>query len=356
MRGTGQRREDRGSVLVLATVLILVLVGVAALVMDLSQLRIARQRAQHVCDASAMAAAWYLEPVDEAGRVAVTEAATELAATNNQSGNRKVLQPGRDTEGVGVEFPDVKSVAVEGEVHVEFGFARLLGFNSSRAKASATARLDANSGFEYRFLPLGVTDAQVLNQFPDPVTGNQKLSTPYWDLSTGSIGQISNLFPVVFPNSPYSRSAYQNLLTGTAEPCSLDTDSRVTGITDNVAAATTDSLNSRILEDGWSWSAWRDASDEQRATSQRIVILPVLHRELNGSLSVVGFTGFFVESVVLYTDVRLNRHRADLYGRFVPGIVGTKSVRWLKPYEGTDPMLNPFKSEKNLIYRVRLTR
>lgn len=352
-----KKRNDRGAVLVLAAVLILVLVGVAALAIDLGQLHIARARAQHVCDASALAGAWYLEPGQDDFNVGyVTETAQALARTNNESDNRKVLQTTGTDADEGVTVTDIlgKSITLEGAVKVNFGFAALLGFDSSRVKASAKAMLDYNTGFAYTFLPLAVTDVFVLWGIPDPVSGNQKLSTPWWDMASGAQGTgNANLWPIVFPRSTYNLDYYRNLLTDSNEEVALAKGTRLDKITDDVAVATEQSLRTRVADDDWDWAMWNDAASEQKATSSRIVVLPIVHQDTTAhTIEIVGFAGFFIESVREFVDPNPAphaplRHRADLFGHFVPGIVGSKTVRWLKPFQ---------PDQANLMYRVRLTR
>jgi len=352
-----RRRKDRGAVLLLAAVLILVFIAVAALAVDLGQLHIAKARAQHVCDASALAGAWYLEPSDSAlTEQYVRETAQELAITNNQSDNRKVLQTattGMNAEGVTVTSVLGRSITVEGQVKVNFGFAALLGFDSSRVKASASAMLDDNLGFGYKFLPLAVTDNWVLYGVPDPVPPyNQKLSTPFWDVGTGSLSpQPSNTFPIVLPGDMYSPGDYQAQLKGEGPELALRTGKPARAIGTDVAVLTRDTLKDRLPGVPQTWDAWNNASDEQKAASPQIVVLPIVRQDrLSRELSIVGFAGFFIESVSLYSYGIPNGstwHRVDIRGRFVPGIVGSKTVRWLKPFQ---------PDTANLMYRVRLTK
>ena len=349
-----RNRKDRGAVILLVALLIFVLIGIAALAVDLGQLHLARARAQHVCDASALGAAWYLEPSNAGISTDVaSKTADRLAVANNELDKRTVLDPVDGTEGVSLELVDSRSVKVEGRVNIEFGFAKILGFNSSTVRVSATARLDGSTGFTYAFLPLAVDKNKVyLAADPDSVIDPlpQRLSTPFWEIATGKSGNPNNLYPIVFPGDSYDPTAYENLLMGQGTELDLNKGSRVTTITNDVVSSIVDTLTGRILGDTWTWQTWNNATDKDKVTSKRIVVLPVTEKNANGTFSVVGFTGFYVQEVKRYVDPNKYipaRHCADLYGYFVPGIVGSKSVRWLKPFPPDQP---------NLMYRVRLTR
>jgi hypothetical protein len=352
-------RKERGSVLILAAVLLVVLIGMAALAVDLGWLRLGDARAQDVCDAVALGTAWLLEPTDVAATAErMSTAADALAIANNETDNRKLLKPGTDTPGVTVTSVLGKSVTLEGEVKVNFGFARIFGpedkFKAARVKASSTAILESNKGFSYRFVPLAITKGLAGRYTPNPVTQNQRLFTKLWDMVTGAPdpGNPSNLYPVELPG----QSDYEDLLTGDKAPFTLKVGDRVTEIPADRSNETVDSLSRRISGDGSEWMTWEAAGDVEKAASKRILILPVVYGT-SGSRAweIVGFAGFFVENVSFYYN--LSEHGADLRGHFVPGVVGAQSIHWLLPYEGTDVMASPFASERgNLMYRVRLKK
>ncbi len=350
--------------LILTAVLLVVVIGVAALAVDLGWLRLGDARAQDVCDAVALGTAWLLEPTEPAAATArMAEAADALAVANNESDRRKLLKPGvnPDTEGVTVTSVLGKSVTLEAEVKVTYGFARIFGpedkFKEGRVKASSTAILESNKGFRYRFVPLAITKMQSRNYVKDPVTQNQRLNTRLWDSVTGAPIPASdnpyNLYPVELPG----QSAYEDMLTGDIAPFTLKVGDRVTEIPTDRSDETVDSLLSRISDDQSQWTTWKAANDEVKSESGRILIMPVIY-DTRGSRAweIIGFAGFFVESVSLYTE--LSKHCADLRGHFVPAVVGgAQSIHWLLPYEGTNPLASPFWSDNgNLMYRVRLVR
>ncbi|MBP6964478.1 MAG: hypothetical protein KBC96_08735 [Armatimonadetes bacterium] len=345
-------RKDRGAILVLAAVLLIALIGAAALAVDLGRLRLGQARAQDVCDAAALGTAWLLEPTDIESTVArISDTADELARANNQSDNRKVLKEGLDQEGVTVTRVEGKSVRLRGEVKVNFGFARILGpgpeFRTGRVGAGSKAILESARGFPYKFAPLAVTQMQVMD--PDFANGrNQKLSSRYYK-TDGTPDQINNLHPVG------AEADFASQLGVFGKEIALATRKQLPRIEKDMSAPIVSNLSERVNGDTWTWEQWSAASDDDKATSSRIVIMPVV----DNSMTVVGFTGFFVETVGLYVDTRNDRHCAAVWGHFVPGVVGaTSSVHWLRPFEDFDqPWLNPFQEDMgNLMYRVRLSK
>ncbi len=336
-------RNDRGAVLILTTFLLLVLVGATALAVDLGRLQLAKQRAQHICDASAIAAAWQLEPAAvDLGAAAAETAAMDLADTNNQSAGSLVdatVGVPEATDGV----PGRRTITVYGQARVDYGFARLLGRQSGTVRARSTAALEPVNGFTYGFVPLAVTENKI--RFIEPGS-YEMLWTWYWNSSGGldTLGQANNLYPIVFSDEAYDVKVYEDRLAGRSEPFALRIGRQYADITADVARSTCDSLNNRISDD-MTWDEWLSAGDTDRARCSRVVVMPVVRRTAN-NMMIVGFTGFFIESVDYYELG--GRHCAQLFGRFVPGIVGSTSIRWMQPFA-------PDIGQSNMMYRVRLT-
>lgn len=354
--------DERGSVMVLVVLLLVALIGAAALAVDLGWLRLADARAQNVCDVVARGTAWLLEPTDDPAltRERMVGPADELAICNNDEGGAKVLKPGMDTQGVTITNVASKSVTVEGEVEVEFAFAGVFGtdpaYKSGRVRASATAALESVRKLEWEFVPLAITKNQALSYTPNLETHNQRLNTQYWDTRTGSPDpdQEWNLYPVEFPGES---SSYQEQLAG-AVTISLSVGTVLLRKPGDMSLITVESLQARIDGDPSNWAEWIGSMDDaQRTESERIVIMPVVASDTN--LRVVGFAGFYIEQVQLYRpETDLSKRCADLRGHFVPGIAGAKYIHWMKPYENPGNWLgNPYRSENgNLMYRVRLTK
>jgi Flp pilus assembly protein TadG len=78
----GRIRNRRGVTLVFLAISITVLISMVALVVDLGQLYIAKQRAQNVADAAAIGGAWLLTG-DEASQAPAENEAQVLTLANN---------------------------------------------------------------------------------------------------------------------------------------------------------------------------------------------------------------------------------------------------------------------------------
>jgi hypothetical protein len=315
------------------------------LVVDLGQARLAKQRAHDVLDAAALAAAWSLEPGASNCLALATTAAQDVTTANNDSHATKV-------QGLSVEqSADGKTVTVGGEITINFGFARVLGseFKSGKVTESSRAVLENIPEFTYTFVPLAVTDWQVQDVQPER---QEVLRTPYWvrgGTEPGFAGQ-PNLYPITFGDSEYDPEVYESLLLGDSPAFPLATGSRAGSIRNDIVQATFDALTARVQGDSRGWIWWKGASNVDKATSKRIIIMPVVsYLDRN---AIVGFAGFFVEDIridVDNTNPQIPQYKTDVYGRFVPGIVGRKSIRWMMQFW-------PDYDQTNLMYRVRLIK
>ena len=134
-RAIGQRDELGQSMLVLAMILS-VLIGFTALVIDIGMLTIERGRIQNAADAAALAGARML-PGSPA--TAVDDAAAYAAANGITDGEIAAITV-TTTESAN------DTLQIELERHVEFGLARVLGIFGATVSVSATARTGAVVG------------------------------------------------------------------------------------------------------------------------------------------------------------------------------------------------------------------
>ncbi|MDI6829373.1 MAG: hypothetical protein QME62_12900, partial [Armatimonadota bacterium] len=108
-------------------------------------------KAQNICDAAALAGIWDLVRTDlpslSAKESAAIQTAQRTAEANNELTNWRILVPNSEppSEGIAIEFPtsvkyddgsvlavnEGEAIRVEGEVLVNFGFARIFGFENS---------------------------------------------------------------------------------------------------------------------------------------------------------------------------------------------------------------------------------
>lgn len=123
-REIGSRRSNRrsGSIVVIVALSLTVLLGFCALAVDYGQLVWRKNQLQRACDASALAGASQLPDKRKAQDVAGTVA-----------GQNGVTNPTYDFRG------GTSQIQVSATQRVQFGFARVLGINSSLVGASAIA-------------------------------------------------------------------------------------------------------------------------------------------------------------------------------------------------------------------------
>ena len=126
-------------------VALLVLLGMAALVIDVGRVVIAAQRVQHLVDAAALAGAVELPDAAQA-----EFNLQQLVATNNETSNCQIsvnpdedityYEPGDDIPGYGALESRANAWEVVGHVSVEYSFARLFGLHSAEVTRRAVAK------------------------------------------------------------------------------------------------------------------------------------------------------------------------------------------------------------------------
>jgi len=139
-------KDEKGAVAVLIAVLLTVLMGFAALVIDVGSVYQERRREQNASDAAALAGVQEL-PKDPAAAEAIAE---EYVNRNNQAASEKVI-------GVSDTFiaNDTVSVSLSNSGSPLY-FARLLGVDSAQVGAIATAVVVSPTAYGYGVMPFGV--------------------------------------------------------------------------------------------------------------------------------------------------------------------------------------------------------
>lgn len=151
-------RDERGATLALVALGSAVLIGMAAISIDLGMLMTAKTQAQRAADSGAHAGAVVLAqtPGNEAGARTLAIAS---AADNAVMGDNVVVQPGD------VTFPAEDEVKVT--VHrikarnnpIGTFFARILGFNAVNLSVDATAHVSTTQNIEFEcLLPVTIQD------------------------------------------------------------------------------------------------------------------------------------------------------------------------------------------------------
>jgi len=121
-------RDESGAVLILVALLIVVLMGTAALAVDGGSLYQARRQMVNAADAAALAGAQELIRT-EGNKSAATAVAEDYAIRLNNS----------DVDKVTVSFPNDYTIVVEVGKQVDFGFARIFGIDNFDVPARAVA-------------------------------------------------------------------------------------------------------------------------------------------------------------------------------------------------------------------------
>ncbi|MGD9495784.1 MAG: pilus assembly protein TadG-related protein [Armatimonadota bacterium] len=149
--GRSGRASRRGSVYALSVVALPVIIGAAALAIDLGMMTNAAQRVRHVADSAALAGAACYR--DERGAEAIVR---DIVNTNNEGSPWQVTPearfwgPGQYVPGYGTLGPRECAADVVGHTQFRFAFARVLGLDTAdiarRAVARATLRRNDLSG------------------------------------------------------------------------------------------------------------------------------------------------------------------------------------------------------------------
>lgn len=352
-------RGEQGSTLAFLAIAMVVLLSVAALAIDLGMLYTGKQRAQNVCDEAAMSGAPLLTGqsgcATQSGLPAT--AAQQTATANNQlSPKWQVCIPNTSTAGVQISFPSGtvqsdsgqsitvalgQAMRVKGSVNVNYGFARIMGFQSHFVNATATVILQpAPSVTSNLFAPLVVADTTIFGSNGQSILkfGQQvTLKTNAWQdnfLGAGNFG------PVELPGDGSGASTYRSRLAGDL-PALTITSTPITTVSTkpgNMKGPTSQGLSSRLAKetdsrftnDATAWSNWLNAYNTTTGmfpSTWRIMLVPIVKDPtvpVNGrsTVTIVGCAGFFIESAPKNQPV---------VGRFLQGVYAGGTIHWIFP-------------------------
>lgn len=285
--------EESGQVLALVSITLVVLCGLAAIVTDVGQLYLERQRLASAADLAALAGAQELPD---------REAAEEIAAAY-------LAKNGIDVDAVEIEISDDdQEVAVTLRNTIPTTFARILGVYSQGTWGGATARSAAVSG-GIGAVPLGVAraDWQVGQEVVLKLSANDGTVAPgnYQALALGKHGA----------------SMYEyNLMNGYDQWMRvgdwLETEPG------NMAGPTVRATQFRINQDPH--ATWQTV----QKGSPRLLMVPVLQDWLvngRGEVQVVGFAMFFLDKVETKGS-----DKGEITGRFLR-VLGEGEVDGVAP-------------------------
>lgn len=377
------QRDEQGAVLVFLALILIVLMGIAALAIDLGQLYIARQRAQDVCDTAARSGMWCLFQAGdlETRKQNARDAAAACAAANNEMApSWKTYDPVSGSPGVEVTFPfgtladdagrpvevnDGEAVRTRAVVNVNFTFARFLGFGSRQVSASATAiAAETKNLYSVALVPLSISEQSIFGYGSTPPAEFGKkymLHVSSWD--SGFLGP-GNFCSVCFAGDSGGTSTYRSRLAGDMGPAQVNVD-ELLGVDWTIEtepglkeSGTRDGLNARlqketdprfVVDNSNAWNNWLNSYDpatQRYAATWRIVIVPVIKDDdtaVNGRrpVQVIGLAGFFIHKVT---------SKGDIEGYYLQAIKRGEDIQWIFPVPGTTAKsTNLFRDKVHLI-------
>ena len=381
------KKHDRGAILVFTVIIMVVLIGIAALAVDIGQMYVAKQRAQNVCDAAALAGVQKLAVEarmmnSDSSHFVSTSAAEEAAEQSASSNNDvvpswQIVNPEGETPGIKVTFPvegetvlwdsgkpetvqyTGQAIRVDGEVNVETAFAGIFGMYNKLIPAHATAIV--NSGLcSPLMIPLTGSKLTISGDGTMPPVQSQVLYTLHagsW--TAGELGP-GNYLMLAFPGDT-GKADYGKRLAGAGDVCLskgsvVDASSEPGDAANQTYKGLIDRFNKEtdsrftydeadpITKGESAWQAWLadGAADGVYPDTQRLVIIPLIQETTiagRKSVTIAGFAGFFIRNIYQKstTDVEGDHEAGDVRGYFVWGTVIGGEVEWYVAPGGTVP-------------------
>ena len=280
--------DEKGSVIIIVAAAMVLLLGIAALVVDVGLLYYNKVALSNAADAAALAGVQELpKNPAEAGETAVS-----YAVSNG-------VEPGKVSAEV---LPDGRSIQVTTSRVVPLGFAKILGFSSAKVAANAKASVGATKGL-WGAAPFGVVEdsfvyGETYTMKYSPRNSDETGPGNFGALALGGTGADNYLNNIKY--------GYQGRLeVGDEIPTILETEPG------NMAGPTKSGVDFRIAE----------CNHEPKCTYDRFVkgcsrllLVPVIDSlDVAGrtGVTLIGFAAFLVESVAGVGNT------CDLTGRFV---------------------------------------
>lgn len=306
-------KKRDGQVLVLAAVLLPVLLGMAALVIDVGVLYITKSQLQTAADQGALAGGY------------------DLNGGSPSPGNAQInagvyarKQPGKESDAVVATVTytsTVKSVKVDASRMVNLFFAPLLGMKSRMVTASATAQVIPTTSIPPGAPPFVIKAPTNIIWQGGPQ--GDSYSQSYYMKKTPSGAQDFTYVNGVFKNQT-SYNEYLDLLAdGYSKPVTLDTVMYHVGPA-TASETAVNSFASRLTAGG------NQDILQAQAGDARLMLIPVvttlststqLWDYSTSGMKIVGFVGFWFDSIVKGNLTTVNGSRYYLNyvatGRFV---------------------------------------
>lgn len=383
--------DRKGSVMVLVAMMLVALIGMAALAIDIGRVMVAKQRAQMVSDAAVLAGAQYL--TGEASSTGVNSgsgapssgdgfaatAAKYVALANNESATDWATNTLGGSPGITISFPPYpastgtvqadngtsvpvklgEAIRAEAVINVPMTLGRVLGLTSTNVYAQAIAIVGVQTQtptpvtVTASALPWAVADTTIWNTGTPPTPKIQMGTRVTMKIYSsgdpdGFIG--SGNFLAVAIGSDKGGNDYRNRIANTT-PLTFNLSQEIDIATEpgNMVGPTAQGLQTRLGNDIYqytsanstaydNWLSSYNPSTGKRADTKRIGIIPIIQDpggNLNGrkSLTLTGFAGVFIEGLETVTEG--NKTYDRLVARFVGGIYTANGVTWIDP--GTAP-------------------
>lgn len=338
-----QRKPIRAAVLLQVAMMMVVLLGFAALTTDYGLLLLRQRSLQNGVDSAALAAGPELG--DPTTGAVATQHVYDYAAANHIPVSGVVIK-NRPTD-----LP--RTLTASSKDTVSTVFARVLNPRNRSGQVSASATVAAYPVTEaWRLRPWGVPYAY----FNDRGTGLIHFGEPA-TLTVTSVGNENPndlgdnqtfVDPLVFGAADPAEGPYKNYI----QNCSQGFNKAVSltnrfqsvvlgqqGSLDTIVAATAQAVKSgstSILSQAGA-SAYQNNSWDNPGNSPRVVILPVIDQVTGGEANILAFTAFYIEG--------MDGNR--ITGRFIP---------YTLPYNGTNPRTLDSSSYKYGVYTFHLIK
>ena len=291
-------RKQKGVVLVLVAILLVVLLGMAALAVDISRLYVARHFLINSCDASALAGGMELPD-----QVKAEAKATECASANTMFTHQVSFPEDGITE------EGATRIRVDGQLNVPYCFAGILGFSSRTVGAHAVVQRNQMIGWvNGNVVPWGIPYYDAYGNpydYNNGVLYTLKVGSQS-DLSDGSVEKVGgNFYPLALERSLGDGSSGASVYSDgikwgfdgqvqVGDTVSTEPGNMV-GPTKQAVSTDSDSLFARAEEEPWADDTW----DNYDYGNSRIVIVPIVSPMDGGrsDVQILGFASFWVESV-----------------------------------------------------------
>jgi Flp pilus assembly protein TadG len=313
-RRFGLQRQE-GQVFVLLAVAMVGLIAMAGFAVDVSAAYHTHRRTQAAADAAALAAAEYLpESTSQAS-----------SASNSVSGQN--LSDGTVTTAYTTTYSANDTVTATAKASSPTAFVKVLGINSIKATATATAKVGSYSGWAMNIAPWAIPQQSLV--------WGQNVQFKTDQAGQGNFGGTQ--LPVVQYSCALGTGGndYRDLIDNNEQACLVQVGDGLKSKTGNLAGPTFQGLNMRVVnglnvqQNFNPYSILQSQPDGTYVLTTyqhpNLIVIPIVDQVANGSkpYTVVGFAWFIITS---YTNKTVN-------GMFV----GSQAPNGAKCPTATDP-------------------